>query len=127
MSRDVPSRDVPTNESGTEKENTHDRAAVSVALFPLAIPLIAGPGLLTVIIMFVSNGESWLSSVAIMLPAIALGLIADYVTLRCSTLLIKVFGTMGIFIMEKIMGLILAGFAIQFIYDGLLALGIIHP
>jgi multiple antibiotic resistance protein len=33
---------------------------------------------------------------------------------------------MGIFIMEKIMGLILAGFAVQFIYDGLLALGIIH-
>jgi multiple antibiotic resistance protein len=126
-SRDVPSRDHPTNESGTEKENDkdRDRAAVSVALFPLAIPLIAGPGLLTVIVMFISNSESWLQSVCIMLPAIVLSLIAAYIILRCSELLLKFFGSMGIFIMEKIMGLILAGFAVQFIYNGLLALGII--
>jgi multiple antibiotic resistance protein len=125
MSRDVPSRDVPTNESGTEKEDAHDKATVSVALFPLAIPLIAGPGLLTVIVMFISNSESWFRSVLIMLPAIVLSLIAAYIILRCSELLIKFFGSMGIFIMEKIMGLILAGFAVQFIYNGLLALGII--
>jgi multiple antibiotic resistance protein len=115
------SRDVP------EKDTDKDRAAVSVALFPLAIPLIAGPGLLTVIIMFVSNGESWLYSVLMMIPAIALGLVATYITLRCSELLLKFFGSMGIFIMEKIMGLILAGFAVQFVYDGLVALEIIHP
>jgi multiple antibiotic resistance protein len=120
-SRPEMSRDVP------EKEAAKDRAAISVALFPLAIPLIAGPGLLTVIIMFVSKGESWLYSVLMMLPAIALGLVATYITLRCSELLLKFFGSMGIFIMEKIMGLILAGFAVQFIYDGLVALGIIHP
>jgi multiple antibiotic resistance protein len=126
-SREVPSRDVPTNESETEKEAAKDkeRAAVSVALFPLAIPLIAGPGLLTVIVMFISNSESWFHSVLIMLPALVLSLIAAYIILRSSELLIKFFGSMGIFIMEKIMGLILAGFAVQFIYDGLLALGII--
>jgi multiple antibiotic resistance protein len=142
MSRDVPSRDVPShdgtsndgtsndgtsNESETEKENENaqEKASVSVALFPLAIPLIAGPGLLTVIVMFVSNSESWFRSVCIMLPALVLSLIAAYILLRSSELLIKFFGSMGIFIMEKIMGLILAGFAVQFIYDGLLALGII--
>jgi multiple antibiotic resistance protein len=120
------SRDVPTKKSDAEKDAEND-AAVSVALFPLAIPLIAGPGLLTVIIMYVSKGESWLYSVLMMLPAIALGLVATYITLRCSELLLKFFGSMGIFIMEKIMGLILAGFAVQFIYDGLIALEIIHP
>jgi multiple antibiotic resistance protein len=125
MSRDVPSRDVSANESGTENETAKDSAAVSVAVFPLAIPLIAGPGLLTVIVMFVSNTESWLHSVCIMLPAIVLSLIAAYIILRSSELLIKFLGSMGIFIMGKIMGLILAGFAVQFIYDGLLALGII--
>jgi multiple antibiotic resistance protein len=121
------SHDVPTKKSDSEKDSDKDRAAVSVALFPLAIPLIAGPGLLTVIIMFVSNGESWLYSILMILPAIALGLVSTYIILRCSELLLKFFGSMGIFIMEKIMGLILAGFAVQFIYDGLLALEIIHP
>jgi multiple antibiotic resistance protein len=124
-SRDVPSREVPTNESGAENETAKDGAAISVAVFPLAIPLIAGPGLLTVIVMFVSNSESWLHSVAMMLPAIVLSLVAAYVILRSSELLVKFLGSMGIFIMGKIMGLILAGFAVQFIYDGLLSLGII--
>jgi multiple antibiotic resistance protein len=114
------SHDIP-------EKNADKDAAVSIALFPLAIPLIAGPGLLTVIIMFVSKGESWLYSVLVMIPAIALGLVATYITLRCSELLLKFFGSMGIFIMEKIMGLILAGFAVQFVYDGLVALEIIHP
>ena len=77
--------------------------------------------------MFVSHGESWLYSAALLLPAILLSLITAYITLRCSALLLRFFGSMGIFVMEKVMGLILAGFAIQFIYDGLLALGIIHP
>jgi len=108
-------------------EDADDKAGVSVALFPLAIPLIAGPGLLTVIIMFVSHGESWLYAVGLLLPAIIINLFAAYATLRFSTLLLKYLGSMGISIVEKIMGLILAGFAVQFIYDGLLSLGIIHP
>jgi multiple antibiotic resistance protein len=96
-----------------------------VALFPLAIPLIAGPGLLTVIVMFITSGENWLYSFALLLPAIVISLVAAYITLRCSALLLRVLGSMGIFIMEKIMGLILAGFAVQFVYNGLAALGII--
>ena len=113
--------------AGGKNETPEDKTGVSTALFPLAIPLIAGPGLLTVIIMFVSKGESWLYSAAILFPAIVISLIVAYITLRASVLLLRFFGSMGIFIMEKIMGLILAGFAVQFIYDGLLALGIIHP
>jgi multiple antibiotic resistance protein len=50
-----------------------------------------------------------------------------FVVLRASALILRVLGTMGIFVMEKIMGLILAGFAVQLIYNGLLSLGIIRP
>jgi len=125
-SRPKKSQAIPSGNS-EDTDAGDDKSAVSVALFPLAIPLIAGPGLLTVIIMFVSNGESWLKSVAILLPAIIISLFVAYITLRCSVLLLKFFGSMGISIVEKIMGLILAGFAVQFIYDGLVALGVIHP
>jgi multiple antibiotic resistance protein len=149
MNRDIPAGDTPagkgvfggtnepTGKDETERagspaksdsgQSPRDQAGVSVALFPLAIPLIAGPGLLTVIIMFVSNGESWFYSVGMLLPAIVISLITAYITLRSSVLLLRFFGSMGISIMEKIMGLILAGFAVQFIYDGLLTLGIIGP
>ena len=120
-------RSVPPEKHNADGEDADDKAGVSVALFPLAIPLIAGPGLLTVIIMFVSGGDNWFFSVGTLLPVIAISLVVAYIILRCSSLLLRFFGTMGIFIMEKIMGLVLAGFAVQFIYDGLIALNIIQP
>ena len=126
-SKPTVARNVPGDRQPSDGEDNEDKAGVSVALFPLAIPLIAGPGLLTVIIMFVSSGDNWFLSVGMLLPVIAISLVVMYTILRCSTLLLRFFGTMGIFIMEKIMGLILAGFAVQFIYDGLIALNIIKP
>jgi multiple antibiotic resistance protein len=117
----------PDKPDGQPPGEGQEGQGVSVALFPLAIPLIAGPGLLTVIVMFITTGENWLYSFGLLLPAIILSLAAAYVILRCSALLLRLLGSMGIFIMEKIMGLILAGFAVQFIYNGLLALGIIKP
>jgi multiple antibiotic resistance protein len=110
-----------------EGREASDNPGGLVALFPLAIPLIAGPGLLTVIIMFITNGDNWLYSFCLLFPAIVIGLFVAFVTLRCSTLLLRILGSTGIFVMEKIMGLILSGFAVQFIYNGLAALGLIRP
>jgi multiple antibiotic resistance protein len=118
---------VPGDKSAVGDDSGEDHTGVSVALFPLAIPFISGPGLLTVIIMFTSRGENWLLSVLTILPAIVIGLVITFIVLRCSTLLLHFFGSMGIFILEKLMGLILSGFAVQFIYDGLVTLQIIHP
>jgi multiple antibiotic resistance protein len=98
-----------------------------VALFPLAIPMIAGPGLLTVIMTYVTSGDSWLSSVSLLVPALLIGLLSMFAVLRASAFILRVLGTMGIFVMEKIMGLILAGFAVQLIYNGLFSLGIVKP
>jgi multiple antibiotic resistance protein len=114
-------RRVPSGDGEAPLESS----GVSVAVFPLAIPLIAGPGILTVIIMFITGGKSWLYSFSLLLPAIIISLAVAYVILRCSTLLLNFLGAMGIFIMEKIMGLILAGFAVQFVYNGLTGLGVI--
>ena len=130
MARDVPAHKRASGAQGApaaDAGDSEDPTGFSVALFPLAIPFISGPGLLTVIIMFVTRGESWLSSVAILLPALLIGLATTFIVLRCADLLLKLLGSTGIFIVEKLMGLILSGFAVQFIYDGLLTLGIIHP
>ncbi|MDR1249848.1 MAG: MarC family protein [Treponema sp.] len=98
-----------------------------VALFPLAIPMIAGPGLLTVIMTYVSSGSDWLSSVAVLFFALLIALACMYLVLRLSVLILRALGATGIFVMEKIMGLILAGFAVQLIYNGLVSLGIVRP
>jgi multiple antibiotic resistance protein len=98
-----------------------------VALFPLAIPMIAGPGILTVIMTYVSGGSNWLSAVLPLFFALLIGLACMYIVLRLSALILHVLGTMGIFVMEKIMGLVLAGFAVQLIYNGLVSLGLVRP
>ncbi|WP_010259673.1 MarC family protein [Treponema primitia] len=113
------------NKPGTRKMPDDDSHGTYIALFPLAIPLIAGPGLLTVIMVFMTNGHSWLYSFTLLFPAVIIGLLCTYLSLRGSLLILKLLGTMGIFVLEKIMGLILAGFAVQFIYNGLTALGIL--
>jgi multiple antibiotic resistance protein len=89
--------------------------------------MIAGPGLLTVIMTYVSGGNDWLSSVLYLFFALVIGLACMYLVLRLSALILRVIGTMGIFVLEKIMGLILAGFAVQLIYNGLVSLGVLRP
>ena len=118
---------LPVEKAAGETEGkTEDKTEFSIALFPLAIPFIAGPGLLTVIITFVSNDGNWFHSAAILLPVVIINLAVVYITLRSSVLLLKIFGSLGISVIEKIMGLILSCFAVQFIYNGLAALGIIR-
>jgi multiple antibiotic resistance protein len=97
----------------------------SVAIFPLGIPLIAGPGLITVIIMYTSPKQPWFYSLMLLVPAIIAGLVITYFILSCSNLILRLLGRTGILVMEKIMGLVLAGYALQLIYNGLREMGII--
>jgi multiple antibiotic resistance protein len=75
---------------------------------------------------YVSGGSSWLLTVLTLLPALLIGLLCMFAVLRASAFILRLLGTIGIFVMEKIMGLILAGFAVQLIYNGLLSLGILR-
>ena len=117
---------MPAENGSGGKSDAEEKSEFSVALFPLAIPFIAGPGLLTVIIMFVNSDNNYFHSIGILLPVIIINLAVVYMVLRSSAVLLKLIGPLGISVIEKIMGLILAGFAVQFVYNGLLALGIIN-
>jgi multiple antibiotic resistance protein len=114
-------RRVPGKQSVQESaENSH-----MVAIFPLAIPMIAGPGCISVIMMYMTGEHTWLHSFGLVFPALLICLVVMYIVLRASDFLLRILGTMGIFVLEKIMGLILSGFAVQLIYNGLKALEIL--
>jgi multiple antibiotic resistance protein len=118
------SRRVPPEEAKMADENMREQSRY-VALFPLAIPMIAGPGAISVIMMYMTGDHPWIYSFLLVFPAVLLSLVVMYIVLRASSFLLRVLGQMGIFVLEKIMGLILSGFAVQLIYNGLLNLGII--
>lgn len=99
--------------------------SMMVAVFPLATPLIAGPGMITTIMMQVSADDFVTPMYGLLALAVILVLIIEMIALRCGSLILRLIGTTGMFVLEKIMGLILAGLAVQLIIDGLAKAGFI--
>ena len=104
-------------------EEDHER--VSVAVFPLAIPMLAGPGTITTILLFTSSQLPLLPVMGMLLAAVALTLAAAAAAMRASSLILRVLGRTGVSVIERIMGLLLSGLSVQFVYDGLHKLGIL--
>jgi multiple antibiotic resistance protein len=106
--------------SETRTSRTEEQEGVAkedVALVPLAMPLLAGPGAIASAMVLMSKGETLLMAVPV-LAAIVLTFVASYFILRASHLVQRVLKQSGVAILERVMGLILAAIAVQFIADG---------
>jgi multiple antibiotic resistance protein len=89
-----------------------------VSVFPLAIPMIAGPGTITTIILLVGASNSdpvQLTSVAV---ATAMTLAAAWLAMMASAQIQKRIGTTGILVVSRVLGMLLAAVAAQFILNG---------
>ncbi|MCY1021882.1 MarC family protein [Pyxidicoccus sp. MSG2] len=103
-------RTTPTEEQeGVVKED--------VAIVPLAIPLLSGPGAIATAMVLMAKGDSLTSAIPV-LAAIVLTFVASYFILRASGMIQRVLRQSGVAIVERVMGLILAAIAVQFIADG---------
>jgi multiple antibiotic resistance protein len=109
----------------TPQSSLDPQESTMIAVFPLAIPLIAGPGMITTIMINTASAEFSFVGFLLLLTALAAGLVIEYISLRSADLLVKLIGTTGLFVVEKIMGLILAGMSVQLVYEGLQKLGIV--
>jgi len=90
-----------------------------IALTPLAIPMLAGPGSISLLIAFYQehhkNGEIIIASLAIMAVAISI-----FVILRSAHYLAKILGTSGIVAISRIVGFIVIAIGIQYIVSALI-------
>lgn len=105
----------------TEAEHQEGIAKEDVAVVPLAIPILAGPGAMSTMILTTQNAGHWLGYVFITMDVLIVASIA-YTMLRMSMPLTQRIGESGIRIATRILGLILAAIAVQFITQGLIAL-----
>jgi len=87
-------------------------------VFPLSIPLLAGPGALTLSILVFSGSSDQKASISIFLAVISIYLLT-LVMMLLSKYVKKVIGKTGDEILRRFLGVILAALAIQFIYDGI--------
>ncbi len=94
---------------GTAKED--------VALTPLAMPMLAGPGAISTIMVLAGQATTFSQSVAVY-ASIVLTAFASWITLRVGERLMTKMGQTGIRVMTRIMGLLLAAVAAQFILTG---------
>ncbi len=122
------SQDTPT--SRTAQEVVQEVNKESIAVVPLAIPIIAGPGAMTNTIIFSHVFPGYLQKIYICLGILFISLIMGAV-LFFSTRISKIIGETGIKTVTRLMGLILAAIAMSMITAGLKdvfpAWGIITP
>jgi multiple antibiotic resistance protein len=89
-----------------------------IAVFPLAFPLIASPGALSAVVLLTGRTEGWIEDAAI-IAMIGLCLIITYIAMRAADVLVRILGQTGADVVGRISGILLAGLAVQFIFDGL--------
>jgi multiple antibiotic resistance protein len=112
----------PTQESSDETEEA--TAKEDAGIVPLGIPMLAGPGAISSVMVLVAQALSKWQMVAI-LGAIAVTAFASYGILSGADRVRRVLGETGIRILVRIMGLLLVALAMQFFVNGLTDLGVI--
>ena len=107
---------VPRTRS-TPKEETEAGTKEDMAYTPIGIPLIAGPGAISSVMIFSSEAEHWEYKL-VLLSVIALVMGLNYIIFRMADNLTQRFGTIGLRITQRIMGLILMVIAVEFVVSG---------
>jgi multiple antibiotic resistance protein len=95
-----------------------------VSIFPLAVPMLAGPGTITTILLYVSAGRG-AAELGVLAACVAVALACAALTMSSSTAFLRVLGRTGVSVIERIMGIVLAGLSVQFVYDGIVRLGLL--
>ena len=105
----------------TSEENAEAATKADISVFPLATPLIAGPGAIGATILLVADTEG--DRLRFLGVLIALGgvLLLTYVLLLAASQLQRFLGVTGVHVVSRVVGVLLSALAVQFIFDGLAA------
>jgi len=103
---------------GKERTGKDTAASRSIAVIPLAMPLTAGPGAISLMIVVATYGNPWEGQLAIVF-AVLLVCLSVWLTLRAADRIRRAIGTTGMDVIGRVMGLLLLALAIEFITSGL--------
>ena len=98
-------------------EIVEGQAKEDVAVTPLAMPMLAGPGAISTVMVLSGQARTTAQTVAVY-ASILLTLVIAWLTLRAGERLVARMGQTGIRVMTRIMGLLLAAIAVQFVITG---------
>src|SRR5262249_32377517 len=93
----------------------------AVAVVPLGIPLLAGPGAISTMIIATHHAERYFGHLILLVPAALIG-VAVWMTFMTATYISDRLGRTGMNIITRVMGLIIAAIGVEYIYRGLVEL-----
>lgn len=108
----------------TSEEEAESRQRNDISVFPLAMPLLSGPGAISAAILLTtgarSDAEFWIVIVAILLI-----MLSAWATLLLAIPIQRLLGITGLAVVSRVVGILLAALAVQFLFDGIKASGLL--
>jgi multiple antibiotic resistance protein len=104
----------PTAQEGAEAGAAHD-----ISVFPLAIPLIAGPGALTTMVLLMGRAQGSIAAIAALLAVLIAVMAITLALLLISARVVRLLGVTGANVISRVLGIVLAALAVQLMLDGL--------
>ena len=113
---------VRMRREGEAAEQALEEHVRNVAAFPLAIPLLAGPGAITATVLLAGRVDGNLILLGVLLAVVALVAVACFVAFIFAGQIGRLLGMTGNIVLSRLLGVLLAALAVQFVVDGIRAL-----
>ncbi|MBV8152835.1 MAG: MarC family protein [Candidatus Eremiobacteraeota bacterium] len=110
----------PTGAKRTAEEEREAAAVENPAVFPLAVPMIAGPGTIATVLLLLGEAHGNRLDIVIVIAAYTAALLVTWLCMRASGFLLRVISNTGIHVTTRLLGIILGALAVQFVLNGLL-------
>lgn len=108
----------------TPEEQDDARARQDASVFPLAIPMLSGPGTITATVLLMGRAQGDPARMVMVGAAIVVTMLSTLVVLLSAESVRRALGVTGIHVLSRVMGILLSALAVQMILDGLQAAGL---
>ena len=109
-----------------EEERREGAEKDEIGIAPLGVPMLAGPGAISTAMVLMGQSRYWWQAIPVFV-AIAFTALASYYILAAADRVRGRLGETGIRVLMRLMGLVLAAIAVQFVINGLTDLGVLRP
>jgi multiple antibiotic resistance protein len=112
---------VRSSRQSQQAEHAIEERVRNIAAFPLAIPLMAGPGAITATVLLAGRAQGDAVHLAILLGAIVTAIAFCFIAFILAAAITGRFGTTGNLVLSRLLGVLLAALAVQYVVDGVRA------
>jgi multiple antibiotic resistance protein len=109
---------VRLRREGREAEEAVEEHVRNIAAFPLAIPLLAGPGAITATVLLAGRANGNLTLIAVLTGIVTLVAASCFVAFLFAERIGRAIGLTGNIVLSRLLGVLLAALAVQYVVDG---------